>query len=110
MNSLLRFSQLGQSVVLHRVRLVFHSIQLLTVGHMGLLGDDGRGVRSQGAAERARAVGGRFKVLGATGAVLHIIHGRSWCRSVRSARNTRVRFSTIFAVFSFHAKCVPNFF
>ncbi len=97
-------------MVLHRVGLVFHRVEFLTVGHMGLLRDDGRGVRRQGRAERSRAVGSCLKVLGATGAVLHVIHGKSWCGSVRRARNARVCFLTIFALFSVHAKYVPNFF
>jgi hypothetical protein len=80
---LLRFAQLRKCVVLHRVGLVFYGVELLPMGHMRLVGDDGRGVRPQAHAGRTRAVGGGFQVLGAAGAVFDIIHGQVLVRSGR---------------------------
>jgi hypothetical protein len=83
---LLGFAQLRQRVVLHRVGLVLDRVEFLSMGHMRLVGDDGRGVRHQAHAWRAQAVGGSFEVLGAAGAVFDIIHGQVLVRSGRRVR------------------------
>jgi hypothetical protein len=69
-------------MVLHRMGLVFHGVELLTVRYVRLMGNERRGVRQQSPEGRSLAMGGGLKVLGAAGPVFDIIHGRVLVRSL----------------------------
>ena len=108
---LLGFAQLRQRVVLHRVRLVLYRVELLPMGHMRLVGDDGRGVRHQAHARRAQAVGGSFEVLGAAGAVFDIIHGQVLVRSGRRVRCPNgLIFDDFRGIFGICLRCCNSFY